>query len=139
MDRKTENQLREELAAVWGMLDAERRDSGELRRQVHNLNWALSMPGFEQMATPEDQAEHEAGVAAVDAVLARMEHNKAQHDAAMKDAERYRFLRNDFSVMGANIDGQHSWAYRRNFSLRGPTLDAAIDTALNAAPCIGAA
>jgi len=55
------------------------------------------------------------------------------------DAKRYRFLRNDFSVMGANIDGQHSWAYRRNFSLRGPTLDAAIDTAMGAAPALGAA
>lgn len=56
-----------------------------------------------------------------------------------KDAERYRFLRNDFSVMGANIDGQHSWAYRRNFSLRGPTLDAAIDTAMGGPPVLGAA
>jgi hypothetical protein len=56
-----------------------------------------------------------------------------------KDAERYRFLRGDFSVMGANIDGQHSWAYRRNFSLRGPTLDAAIDTAMGAPPVSGAA
>lgn len=59
------------------------------------------------------------------------------------DAKRYRFLRNDFSVMGPNIDGhidgQHSWAYRRNFSLRGPTLDAAIDTAMGAAPALGAA
>lgn len=67
----------------------------ELRRQVHNLNWALSMPGFEQMATLEDQAEHEAGAAAVDAVLARLEHNKAQHDAMVKDAERYRMLRDN--------------------------------------------
>lgn len=50
--------------------------------------------------------------------------------AAAQDAERYRFLRDDFSVMSANIDGQHSWAYRRNFSLRGPTLDAAIDASM---------
>ena len=59
--------------------------------------------------------------------------------AERTDAERYRFLRKDFSVMGANIDGQHSWAYRRNFSLRGPTLDAAIDTAMGAPPVFGAA
>jgi hypothetical protein len=78
----------------------------ELRRQVHNLNWALSMPGFEQMATPEDQAEHEAGVAAVDAVLARMEHNKAQHDAMVKDAERYRWLRDSNRIpRGADPEG----------------------------------
>jgi hypothetical protein len=102
----------------------------ELRRQVHNLNWALSMPGFEQMATPEDQAEHEAGAAAVDAVLARMEHNKEQHDAMVKDAERYRFLRGDFSLMVLNIDGNHAWGYRRNATLKGPTMDAAIDAAM---------
>ena len=36
-------------------------------------------------------------------------------------------------------DAAYSWAYRRNFSLRGPTLDAAIDTAMGAAPALGAA
>ena len=59
--------------------------------------------------------------------------------AQEKDAERYHKLRDDFSVMGANIDGQHSWVYRRNFSLRGPTLDAAIDAAIGAVPAVGAA
>ena len=57
---------------------------------------------------------------------------QADLEALRKDAERYRWMRNDFGVMGANIDGQHSWAYRRNFSLRGPTLDAAIDRAVAA-------
>ena len=55
-------------------------------------------------------------------------------ELAQRDAERYRFLNRDFSVMGANIDGNHSWAYRRNFSLRGPTLDAAIDEAMKERP-----
>ena len=45
-----------------------------------------------------------------------------------EDAERYHFLRRDFSVSSPDIDGNHAWAYR-NFSLRGPTLDAAIDAA----------
>jgi hypothetical protein len=45
------------------------------------------------------------------------------------DAERYHFLRDDFSVSSLNIDGNHAWAYRRNFSLKGATLDAAIDAA----------
>lgn len=47
-----------------------------------------------------------------------------------KDAERYRFLRQDFSPMGVNIDGNHAWAYRRNATLIGPNLDAAIDAAM---------
>lgn len=50
------------------------------------------------------------------------------------DAARYRFLKHDFSVMSPNIDGNHAWAYRRNFSLKGPNLDAAIDAAILANP-----
>jgi hypothetical protein len=49
-----------------------------------------------------------------------------------KDAERYRFLRKDFSAMSLNINGNHAWAYRRNATLKGPTLDAAIDAAIRA-------
>lgn len=49
---------------------------------------------------------------------------------AMKDVERYRFLRKDFSPMGLDIDCNHAWAYRRNATLKGPNLDAAIDAAL---------
>lgn len=50
------------------------------------------------------------------------------------DAARYRFLRGDFSPMGLNIDGNHAWAYRRNATLKGSTLDAAIDAAILAEP-----
>lgn len=50
--------------------------------------------------------------------------------AGGKDAERYRFLRSDFSPMGLDIDCNHAWAYRRNATLKGPNLDAAIDAAL---------
>jgi hypothetical protein len=53
-------------------------------------------------------------------------------DALRKDAERYRFLCGDFSPMGLNIDGNHAWAYRRNATLKGPSLDAAIDAAMAA-------
>ena len=54
----------------------------------------------------------------------------AAPSADAQDAARYRFLKADFSPMGMNIDGQHSWAYRRNATLKGPTLDAAIDAAI---------
>lgn len=50
--------------------------------------------------------------------------------ALAADAERYRFLRQDFSPIGLNIDGNHAWAYRRNATLKGPNLDAAIDAAM---------
>ena len=50
------------------------------------------------------------------------------------EAARYRFLRRDFSPMSLNIDGNHAWAYRRNATLKGPNLDAAIDAAILAEP-----
>ena len=56
-------------------------------------------------------------------------------DRLRKDAERFRKIEQDFSPMGLDANGNHPWAYRRNFSLRGPTLAAAID----AAPVLGAA
>ena len=47
-----------------------------------------------------------------------------------RDAARYRFLMKDFGVMSANIDGNHTWVYRRNASLKGPSLNQAIDAAI---------
>lgn len=55
--------------------------------------------------------------------------------ALEKGAERYSKLARDFSVGSAYMDGNHVWVYRRNFSLRGPTLAAALD----AVPAVGAA
>jgi multidrug resistance efflux pump len=60
---------------------------------VHNLNWALGTPGYEEMATAEEQAEHTEACARMDEMLERMAENKRKHDAATKDAERYRKLR----------------------------------------------
>lgn len=59
---------------------------------------------------------------------------KAEAEQNALDAARYRFLRHDFSPMGVNIDGNHAWAYRRNATLKGPNLDAAIDAAILAEP-----
>lgn len=77
-----------------------RADAARLEREVHNLNWALSTPGYEQMATPEDQAEHEAGQARVTAVLDRMAAAKAEHDAMEADAARYRWLLDESDWIG---------------------------------------
>lgn len=54
---------------------------------------------------------------------------RTEAEALRADAERYRFLERDFSPMGLNADGNHAWAYRRNATLKGPTLSAAIDAA----------
>lgn len=71
-------------------------DEAELCREVaeelHNLAWALSLPGFDRMATDEQETEHQVGVQRVNDMLQRMERAKAEHDAAMADAARFRWL-----------------------------------------------
>ena len=64
----------------------------EAAEELHNLAWALSLPGFDRMATDEQEAEHQAGMQRVNDTLARMEKAKADHDAAMADAARFRWL-----------------------------------------------
>lgn len=64
----------------------------EAVQELHNLAWALSLPGFDRMATDEQEAEHQVGVQRVNDMLARMEKAKAEHDAAMADAARFRWL-----------------------------------------------
>lgn len=68
--------------------------------------------------------------ARLDKVLSDRLDLKRSNEALERDAARYRFLESDFSPMGLNIDGNHAWAYRRNATLKGPTLKAAIDAAL---------
>jgi hypothetical protein len=69
----------------------------EARKENHNLNWALGTEGYDQMATPEKQAEHEKAVENCTAIIAGIAERKANHDAMVKDAERYRYLRDNCS------------------------------------------
>ena len=64
--------------------------------------------------------------------FARSRAEQTELETLRKDAARYAFLRSDFSPMGLDANANHSWAYRRNFTLRGPNLDAAIDAAMAA-------
>lgn len=59
-----------------------------------------------------------------------IERLRAELESLRSAAVRYWFLRDDFSPIGVNIDGNHAWAYRRNATLKGPNLDAAIDAAM---------
>ena len=64
----------------------------EAAEELHNLAWALSLPGFDRMATDAQEAEHQAGMQRVADVLTEMERRKAEHDAAMADAARFCWL-----------------------------------------------
>ncbi|WP_217706418.1 hypothetical protein [Pseudomonas aeruginosa] len=60
---------------------------------------------------------------------------KAENEALRKDAERYRFLKDQghFRAMGIDMGGNHSWTgMGRNVGC-GPTVDEAIDAAIDAA------
>ena len=60
-----------------------------LKRDNHNLNWALGSPGYDQMATPEEEAGHVAAVANVTANIERMRLRKERHDALVPGDEDY--------------------------------------------------
>lgn len=95
-------------------LEALRKDVERLKRENHNLNWALGTDGYDQMATHKEQAEHKAGMAKVSAALERFkdradrfskiipegtdllewaEQKQAEVERLREDAARYRWLR----------------------------------------------
>ena len=57
----------------------------------------------------------------------QLEHALVGNAAEAEDAARYRKLSRDFAAMSVDIDGNHTWVHRRSLSLRGPTMDAAVD------------
>jgi len=68
--------------------------------------------------------------AAADALeeLARL---RTEHDEAIADARRYRWLRSRFRAFGASPAGQHCWCATGDIGrLRGPSMGAAIDAAM---------
>lgn len=80
-----------------------------LRAENHNLNWAFGTEGYEQMATPEEQAEHDKAVHAHNEFLARLEKGKTVYEELKADAARYRWLRaNRQFCAAAYPDGE--WA-----------------------------
>ena len=110
--------------------DAAWKEIEALRAENHNLNWALGTPGYNTMATPAEQAEHEAAVARIDAVLARMEKAKEEHAAMTADAERYRFMDEHCGIVDMISDPDNLvqvWVAEQRYC--GSTLDAAIDAA----------
>jgi hypothetical protein len=59
------------------------REIAQLRRDVHDLNWALGAPGYEKMHDPEDQALSEAAHAEALQRIEAMGKHKARVDAVM--------------------------------------------------------
>ena len=95
VDELTEiaNQTRQTCYGLTNSLRGSSDEIERLQKEVHNLNWALGTEGYTEMATPEEQADHEAGMADVQAIIDRMQAAKDAHEAMEKDAARYRLLR----------------------------------------------
>jgi hypothetical protein len=123
-------------AEAW---DAESGDMATLLREaadeIHNLAWTLSLPGFDRMATDEQEAEHQAGVQRVNDMLARMEKAKADHDAAMADAARFRWLDEAALTVDMVSDGDNQTlidivADNCPLTIQGADLRDAVDKAM---------
>lgn len=48
----------------------------------------------------------------------------------IRDAERYQVLKAGFGVMSVKMDSNHHWIWRHHPKLVGPTIDAAVDSAI---------
>ena len=89
-------QMCEDSATVWAREIDTRKDAAaclrrlhaeceSLRHENHNLNWALGIPGYEQMFTAEEQAEADAGHARSVEIIEGMKARKARHEALLPD------------------------------------------------------
>lgn len=107
----------------------------EVAEELHNLAWALSLPGFDRMATDEQEAEHQAGVQRVNNMLARMEKAWVEHDAAMADAARFRWLDEAALTVDMVSDGDNQTLIdivvdNRPLTIQGADLRDAVDKAM---------
>ena len=95
-------------------------------RKVHFSEWHATQhaeqfaPGVARVVALVDGDEAAAALAVA----------QAEAQALRVDAERWAHVKSGFSVMGLNIDGNHSWAWRGYHLIgKGPNIDAAIDAA----------
>ena len=90
---------------------------------------------YDQSAIDRLTAERADALAAVSSKAGwewkkRAEQAEAERDAAVADAERYRWLRTKFRVSSLDMSGQHGYAPNGEVGrIKGPSLDAAIDAA----------
>lgn len=68
---------------------------------------------------------------ALDDAVAKLAARDAEIKRLRKDVGRFEELKKGFSSASLDTNGNHCWVYRRNFSLSGPTLRAALDAALS--------
>lgn len=83
-----------------------------LRQENHNLNWAMGTVGYEQMATPEQQAEHEAHTAQIHATLEKMRNRKTRHDMTVPAGVDYLDYIDSLQAERDALKASQSVAYR---------------------------
>lgn len=116
-------------------------DVAGLKKQVHDLNWALGEPGFEKMHDPQDQADHEEAVRGTDRFIQRMADAAERQAGLERKAARYDWLRaGSRERQGIPTAGHRTISRDRlrsmvefNFWCTPDELDTAIDAAIRAA------
>lgn len=114
--------LRQRYSATLHPLDALHREAAD---EIERLKGII--PEVMERLNDELCADNTRLAGVVKTANDQSEHFERLWHLAKDDAERYNKVKSDFSAASLDIDGNHSWAYRRNFSLRGPSLDEAID------------
>lgn len=110
--------------------DALKAENESLKHENHNLKWAIGTEGYEQMATPEEQAEHDKAVQAHNEFIARLEKGKTVYEELKADAERYRWLRNEANTARKCDPMVCIYPLDEQDLIDGDRLDVAIDAAM---------
>lgn len=95
---------------------------------------AMSAGEWAERAPSRNVVLEDEAIAALSAVIAERDQLRAEAEALRKDAERYRWLKDQghFRAMSVDMGGNHAWAGMGRSVGAGGTVDAAIDTAMAA-------
>ena len=110
----------------------------DLKKQVHDLNWALGTEGYDKMHDPQDQADHEEACRGTELFIQRMEEAAERQAELVRKAARYDWLRAGARMRQGIPTSGHRYISRDplrglmefNFWCTPDELDAAIDALL---------
>lgn len=134
--------LDETLAYAQAVADERVREAlaevADLKKQVHDLNWALGTEGYDKMHDPQDQADHEEAVRGTERFIQRMEEAAERQAELERKAARYDWLRSGVRTRQGVPTSGHRTISRDplrglmefNFWCTAEELDAAIDASL---------
>lgn len=123
------------LLEGWAHDEIDRKTGQHWRENSELQVWfPMTAEELERLRAENERLKNDAAIYYESAagLLATNDALRAQLAEAQRDAERWRWLRNHARIFRQSPDmsGNHYWMVQTTTTLRGPTLDAAIDAAM---------